>query len=76
MSPFTKAKEILEKINNGKISKALWNNCSDFAKKDLKRKALIVVDEIISENKLFPYNTIFYERINFWQDVKKVINSF
>mgnify|MGYP006347958359 FL=1 len=40
-----KAKDILEKVNNGKISKALWDNCSDYAKKDLKRKAFLIVDE-------------------------------
>lgn len=76
MKPIEKTIELLEKVNNGKISKALWGNCSDYAKKDLKRKAIIVVDEIIAENKLFPYNTIFYERINFWNDVKIQIDNF
>lgn len=40
-----------------------------------KQCALIAVDEIIAENKLFPYNTIFYERINFWQEVKQEIEK-
>ena len=76
MNAKEKTINILEKINNGKISEALWNNCSEYAKKDLKRKALIVVDEIINENKLFPYNTIFYERMIFWENVKKEIEAF
>jgi uncharacterized membrane-anchored protein YjiN (DUF445 family) len=48
MTKEEKATYILEKVNNGKISKALWDNCSDYAKKDLKRKAFLIVDEVIS----------------------------
>lgn len=40
-----------------------------------KRKAIMLVDEIIKENKLFPYNTIFYERIEFWKQVKIEIKN-
>lgn len=40
-----------------------------------KECALILVEDIISENKLFPYNTIFYERINFWEKVKVELNK-
>jgi uncharacterized membrane-anchored protein YjiN (DUF445 family) len=48
MTHLEKAKEILEKVNNGKISKALWENCSNYAKTDLKRKAFLIVDEVVS----------------------------
>jgi len=36
--------------------------------------AIILVDETIEENKLFPYNTIFYERIIFWKQVKEELS--
>lgn len=74
-----KAREILEKINNGKISEALWKNCSEYAKKDLKRKANIVVDEIILELKTveFNYDLDFSENLfPYWKQVKKEIKFF
>ena len=49
MTPKEKSIYILEKMNNGKISKALWDNCSDYARRDLKRKAMIVIAEIIKQ---------------------------
>ena len=41
-----------------------------FSKQKAIDCAMILVDEVIKENKLFPYNTIFYERIDFWKKVK------
>jgi hypothetical protein len=75
-----KAVAILEKINNGKISKALWENCSDYAKKDLKRKAFIVLDEI--ESALTEYGKESMELQNmdsefrYWDSVRAAITAF
>lgn len=41
-----------------------------FSKQKTVDCAMILVDQVIEENKLFPYNTIFYERIIFWKEVK------
>lgn len=46
MTPKEKAKELLDKMNNEKISYSTWQKASDYAKNDLKRKVLIVIDEI------------------------------
>jgi len=43
--------------------------------KKTRECVLILIDEIISENKLFPYNTIFYERLEFWEKVKQEIEK-
>ena len=48
MTPNQKAKELLDKMNNQVIKKNDWNKASDYAKKDLKRKCLIVIDEIMN----------------------------
>jgi hypothetical protein len=80
MEASEKARQILEKINNGKISKALWENCSDYAKKDLKRKALIVLDEI--ESALTEYGKDSLELQNmdsefrYWDSVREAVNYF
>lgn len=80
MTATEKAKEILEKINNGKISKALWKNCSDYDRKDLKRKALIVLDEV--ESALTEYGKESMELQNmdsefrYWDSVRNAVESF
>jgi len=45
-------------------------NKGTFSKQKAVDCAMILVDQVIEENKLFPYNTIFYERIVFWKEVK------
>jgi len=48
MTPKEKAKDLLEKINNASISNIEWDRCSEYGKNSLKRKAIIVCDEILS----------------------------
>ena len=80
MTPEEKAIAIIEKINNGIISKELWENCSDYAKKDLKRKVFIVIDEI--ESALIEYGNDFMELQNmdsefrYWDSVREAVKSF
>jgi len=71
-----KAVELLEKINNGKITKELWDNCSEYARNDLKRKAIILIDEVVSEILEFD-NTDGYaqSRLDYWQQVKTEIEK-
>lgn len=80
MTATEKATEILEKINNGKISKALWENCSDYAKKDLKRKALIVVDEIEIALTEYGKDTMELQNMDsefrYWDSVKEAVRFF
>lgn len=80
MTPEEKAIAILEKINNGKISKELLENCSDYTKKDLKRKVFIVIDEI--ESALIEYGNDSMELQNmdsefrYWDSVREAVKSF
>jgi transcription elongation factor GreA-like protein len=46
MTAKEKAKELLDKMNNQVVKKDDWDKASEYAKKDLKRKCLIVIDEI------------------------------
>ena len=84
-----KAKDTLEKVNNGKISKALWDNCSDYAKKDLKRKAFLIVDEVISAlnnlgnelcdkqgNDSYNARCLNHDKKAFYKDVRESIGNF
>lgn len=80
MKAVEKAREILEKINNGKISKALWDNCSDYARKDLKRKALIVIDEVKSALTDYGKESMELQNMDsefrYWDSVRKAVESF
>ncbi len=89
MTAKEKATDILEKINNGKISKALWDNCSDYAKTDLKRKAFLIVDEVVSAltelgEELYnkqgtdSYNArcLNHDKKAFYKDVRENIGNF
>ena len=76
MTPLEKAKELLDKMNNEKIGYSVWKKASDYAKKDLKRKVLIVIVEIenvgcwvskeCAEKEGFSIETTE----EFWQDVR------
>ena len=46
-TPKEKAINLIDKMNNQSITIQEWQRASDYAKNDLKRKALIVVDEIL-----------------------------
>lgn len=47
MKAYQKAWDLLEKINGQPIDAETWEKASYYAKKDLKRKANIVIDEVI-----------------------------
>lgn len=47
MSPKEKALDLIIKINNQKISVEQFKEASHYARYDLKRKAQIIVDEIL-----------------------------
>lgn len=59
-------------MNNQAITIQEWQRASDYAKNDLKRKVLIVVDEIIKE--LLECGEVWMKsRIRYWQEVKQEI---
>jgi hypothetical protein len=76
MTPKEKAVELLEKINNGKITKEQWDNCSEYARNDLKRKAIIVIDEVVSVVSEFD-NTDGYaqSRLDYYHQIKTEIEK-
>ena len=47
-NPEEKAIDILCRINNGIITKEEFLKCSDYARKDLKRKCFILIKEAIN----------------------------
>lgn len=65
MTPKEKAIEIINKINGQPISVEEWNKASEYAKNDLKRKALIVVNEVLSITYLLKRETYFYNQVKF-----------
>lgn len=76
-----KAKDILEKINGGKISKERWKNASNSTKETIKQLALIVVKEI--ESALTEYGKgdsmelqNMDSEFRYWDKVKQEIKSF
>jgi hypothetical protein len=90
IKPKEKAKELVEKMNNMPITIEEWNKASDYAKSDLKRKALIVVEEILNARPLDPnhvdwddcgaahqywYEAQKEEALEFWQEVKQEIRD-
>jgi len=80
MAPQEKAKELLEKYQSEKIITFQRSSSSPIEEYELSDSEAkfcikILIDEIVSENKLFPYNTIFYERIEFWKEVKSEIEK-
>jgi len=77
MEPKDKAIELLNKINNEQITLHVWKAASEYAKQDLKRKALIVVEEVIATDMLIDeevfVNTVSY--LGFWQNVRDEIKK-
>jgi len=47
MTPKEKAWDLLCKMNNANITEKIWSDASPYAKKDLKRKCFIVIDEVL-----------------------------
>lgn len=72
MPPKEKAIELIDRMNNQAITIQQWQTSSDYAKNDLKRKVLIVIDEIIKE--LLECGEVWMKsRIKYWQQVKQEI---
>lgn len=46
MDAIDKSLAILESVNNGPLTLSVWKSSSRYAKDDLKRKALIVINEV------------------------------
>lgn len=79
MTPKEKAIYILSDINNQPITLSEWVNASLYAKSDLKRKALIVVIEVINQlnddGLYIQGETNIDEIIKYWQEVKQEIEK-
>lgn len=73
MIPLEKALDIMSKINGQTLTLKMWQEASDYAKKDLKRKAFIVVDEVINALR----NTVYHkqETYNYWVTVRLEIET-
>jgi len=69
MSPKEKSNDLLNKMNNQLIEQDDWDNLLHYAKRDLKRKCLIVVDEMLSLGSMVgnDLSDTFYI---YWQEVK------
>jgi hypothetical protein len=67
-----KAWELLEKINNHPITIDEWKGCSEYARQALKRKAYVVVDEVISACE---YNHVESWNTNWWNQVKEELKK-
>jgi hypothetical protein len=63
MNPKEKAIEIINKINGKPITIEEWSKASDYAKNDLKRKGLIVANEVLSIRYLLKKETWFYKEV-------------
>jgi len=78
MTPKEKAVELVAKMNNAPINIIEWYKASDYAKNELKRKALIVVDEILQYDIRAKCESQFViqERIEeYWKQVKTEIEK-
>ena len=64
MKAYEKAWDLLEKINGQPIDVETWEKASDYAKKDLKRKAFIVIDEVIGTEMLIDEDTYVETKLN------------
>jgi hypothetical protein len=83
MTPKEKAIELLDKMNNMPITIKEWNKASDYAKNNLKRKVLIVVEEILecilatdtSSNKHNEWNKEIINQGQWWRRVQQEIEK-
>lgn len=74
-----KARQLLEKVNNGVISDLLWQVASEYAKSDLKRKTFIIVDELINSYSQFTgmHDQDFFDaECYYWKNVRNEITIF
>lgn len=77
MKAYQKAWDLLEKINGQPIDEETWEKASDYAKKDLKRKANIVIDEVIGTEMLIDEDTYVETKsyLAYWQEVRGLLNA-
>lgn len=77
MKAYQKAWDLLEKINGQPIDAETWEKASDYAKKDLKRKANIVIDEVIGTEMLIDEDTYVETKsyLAYWQEVRGFLNA-
>ena len=84
-----KVLNLLSKINNKEVTSQVWNDASDYAKKDLKRKAFLIVDEVISAlnnlgnelcdkqgNDSYNARCLNHDKKAFYKDVRESIGNF
>ena len=64
---------------NQRSTNRFWNleKASDYAKKDLKRKANIVIDEVIDTEMLIDESTYVESKsyLAYWQEVRGLLNA-
>jgi hypothetical protein len=79
MKAYEKVWDLLSKINGQVIDDEMWNKASDYAKKDLKRKANIVIDEVIvigTEMLIDEDNYVETKSyLAYWQEVRGLLNA-
>jgi|JFJP01.1.fsa_nt_gi hypothetical protein len=77
MKAYEKAWKLLEKINGQPIDKETWEKASDYAKKDLKRKVNIIIDEVIGTDMLIDEDSYVETEayLAYWQDVRSSLND-
>jgi predicted RNA methylase len=77
MKAYEKAWDLLSKINGQVIDDEIWNDASDYAKKDLKRKANIVIDEVIDTEMLIDEDTYVETKshLTYWLKVRHLLNT-
>jgi hypothetical protein len=75
-TPLEKAWVLMCRINDAFISKQDWEKASEYAKNDLKRKCLIVVDEVLENLEplcISHLGTYTNPKIEYWQTIKELI---
>lgn len=73
-----KAWDILSKINGCYINTVMWQNASDYARHELKRKSYIVVDEVINELESIEINhglEIVEKSMKHWKNIREYISN-
>ena len=77
MRAYEKAWDLLSKINGQEIDNEMWDKASDYAKKDLKRKANIVIDEVIGTEMLIDEDTYVEKKsyLIYWLEVRGFLNN-
>jgi hypothetical protein len=76
MEPHKKAWDLLSRINGQEIDNEMWSKASKYAKDDLKRKAKIVVSEIINTDMLIDEDVYVETKsyLGYWLKVSLTID--